>query len=101
MPRNVAPPGIMVVTTTPLTNLRVVFLSAFPFVMTFACLVIKHVIVPFPLEIMFEFLATKFLECSDYCSELQAQVMCLRGTIDDSLLRVHYIFLLGLSRMSS
>jgi hypothetical protein len=28
--------------------------------MTFSCLVILPVIVPFPLEILFEFLATKF-----------------------------------------
>ena len=61
MTGNMAPPGVVVVTTTPLTNLRVVFLSAFFFVMTFACLVILPVIVPFPLEILFEFLATKFL----------------------------------------
>jgi hypothetical protein len=51
----------VVVTTTPLTNLRVIFLSDFSFVMTFACLVILPVIVPFPLEILFEFLANKFL----------------------------------------
>jgi hypothetical protein len=60
MPGNVAHPGVVVVTSTPLTNLRVAFLSDFPFFMTFSCLVILPVIVPFPLEILFEFLATKF-----------------------------------------
>jgi hypothetical protein len=63
MPGNVELLGVVVVTTTPLTNLRVIFLSDFSFVMTFACLVILPVIVPFPFKILFEFLATKFPLC--------------------------------------
>jgi hypothetical protein len=56
-----APPGVVVVTTTPLTNLRVVFVSTFHFIMAFACLLIPPVTVPFPLEILYEFLTIKFL----------------------------------------
>jgi hypothetical protein len=69
--------------------------------MTFVCLVILPIIVPFPPEILFEFLATKFLLSVLTIVELQAKVMCPRGTFDDSLLRVHHVFLPGVSRISS
>jgi hypothetical protein len=59
--------GVVVVTTTPLTNLRVVIVknflgSAFDFVRILVFLIMMLVfVVPFSLKILFEFLATKLL----------------------------------------
>jgi hypothetical protein len=95
---SVALSSCVIVTTTPLTSLRVfmsiIFLeSVLVVVRTLALL--KILFFPFPHEIPFEFLATKL-----FINILSIE-MYPQGAFDDSLLRACHAFLLGVNHILS
>ena len=97
----------MVVTTTPLTNLRVVMTeilleSALAFVRILIFLEMMLIFVPLSLEILFEFLATNLLFIVlTIVVNFRQKVMSLQGAIDDSLLRAHHVYLPEVNHISS
>lgn len=83
MPGNVALSGDVVMPTTPLINLSVVFMCVFPFVRTLVCLIIRLVfVVPFLLEILLEFLAAKlFVVILNIKVNFRQKLLCHRARL--------------------